>query len=198
MFCMFLLVVLSGCMTISGNRVKLEKYPKVEKATLDKISLSHEYYYFDKSVESRIKYGGFIGVKEDKIQDHKIKKNTKCRIRTAGKYTYYRARDVGFAYQFITAATLYTLPFFWIYPHQLKAELISNTDGRVLKEYYFKENSYELRTFFWFFGLIYPPWWEAEYIGVAPEGHYYVQDKLSKALTRAVVSDAASFKECLK
>ena len=142
-FCVFLLIVLSNCMTISGNRVKLEKYPKVEKATLDKISLSHEYYYFDKSVEKRVKYGGFIGVKEDKIQDHEVKKNTKCKIRTAGKYRFYDyPSNIDIAYQLLNTATAYILPYFWIYPHQLKAELVSNTDGRVLKEYYFKENSY--------------------------------------------------------
>ena len=155
-----------------------------------------------KKIENRgkkKKYRDFGGLDGKKYRSFKEYPDSKCRIRTAGKYrSYYDPSNIDIAYQLLNTATAYILPYFWIYPHQLKAKLISNTDGRVLKEYYFKENSYELRTFFWFFGLIYPPWWEAEYIGVAPEGHYYVQDKLSKALTRAVVSDAASFKECLK
>ena len=80
----------------------------------------------------------------------------------------------------------------------MKAELISNKDSKVLKEYYFKENSYELRTFFWFLGYIYPPWWDAEYIGTPPYGHNKIKRKLSEVLTRQVIADAASFKECLK
>lgn len=210
------MILLGGCVFISSwNRIKLDRYPEIKQETLGDLSLSYE--FLDKGGKENKKYLQFLpfNVYEGKsvnfIKEFKEDPKAKCTVRVFGKIRKNEIGKIKNFYRSISGVTWEILPFFWINPNYAKSQLIQNEGNKVLKEYYFKENLYELRSFFLIVPLFFhPPWWDAtdnftalDWGGYVQSGMYVTHEnriryKLSEALTRKAVSDAASFKECLK
>ncbi len=205
-------MLLGGCVFISsGNRIKLDRYTEIKQETLGNLSLS--YKFFDKEEKENKKYLRFLplnfykGKNVNFIKEFKEDTKTKCTVRVFGKIRKTKIGKIKNIYRNISAITFEILPFFWINSNYAKFQLIENESNKVLKEHSFKENLYELRSFF----LIIPgPWWNKHesftaldwggYQQSSMYGHYKyeIQNKLSEVLTRKIVNDAANFKECRK
>ena len=213
-----IIMLLGGCVFISsGNKIKLDRYPEIKQETLKELSLSYELIGFNKEGKESKRYMQFLPLnvygkkKLEVIKEFKKDPDTKCTVRVSGKIREIHTGKIKDIYRNISGIALEIIPFFWINPNQAKSQLIYNKDNKILKEYSLKENLYELRSFFLVIpALFYPPWWDntdnftmVDWGGSQQSRMYRahqgkIRHKLSEALTRKIVSDAASFKECLK
>ena len=186
--------LLASCAGLPGRNVKLENYPKITNEEYRNLSIGYKKINFDLADKNKKFTNNFdlAIISELKLKNiFEDKNNTHAcviRISSINEEQSYLAAG----YQAFATVTLFIFPYYWQHTYQAHATLISTSDNRILKEYDLKDKVHEVWSSLWMLN----PWsWNEP----SPEyGKKIVEETISEALTRSVLSDAAQFPECQK
>ena len=215
--------LLTSCAAIPANKIELKNYPEIKTEEAKGLNLSYSTfkfepdkkgYEFDKVITSKI--------------DQNIKPNTQssCVVRISTMHSAPFPRTC-IANYFLSGVTLFILPYYCQHTYEARATLISHPKdseisgailpsisgakpgdiflesddqpAKILKTYELEDKVHEVWSLLWMLS-----WLVVEPNKYAPNAEYpkdavkITEDKISEALTRSILHDASTFKECQK
>ncbi len=197
------IILTSNCAGIPGKNVKLEDYPEINDEEVRKIDLTIKNstrYITQDEIKNSANLDYYFSLKAiDEFKKNKINKfnnvNSKCALDLNFKVRNNFA-PICFLNYYISGFTLTIIPYYCQQTYTAHATLISTQDNRILKTYDLKDKVHEVWSLLLLLAAI--PIKSLRDIP-APEGaKHQTETKLSTALTRQILRDAATFKECQK